>query len=537
MNRLIKVMRARSSPLLLFAFILTAQTVLTSRFAEGKGPNAYAGQVDLLIRRGKVIDGSGSGPVVTDVGVKGDRIVFIGDAAKERISAARTVDAAGLVVAPGFIDPHTHTLEDLSDPGRKSNESYLMQGVTTVVTGNDGGGPTRVKETLDIWERQGIGTNAALLVGQGTVRREVMAMSDGEPSPEQLERMKEIVGRAMDEGAFGMSTGLYYAPGSYAKTEEVIELAKVAALKGGVYDSHMRDEGSYTIGLLGSIKETIRVGREANIAVNISHIKALGTDVWGKSGEAIDLINKARAGGVKVTADQYPYTASGTSVTAALVPRWAEVGGNGELLKRIEDATVRPRLIAEMEANLKRRGGAESLLITSARARALVGKTLSEVARQRNQNPVEAALEIIKAGGAGVASFNMDEKDIENFMKQDFVMTGSDGSDGHPRKYGTYPRKLREYVYKKKLISLAFAIQHSSALAAETFRIPERGLIREGYYADIIVFDEKSIADRATYEQPRLLAAGMKYVFINGKLAVEAGKYNGALAGRPLRKK
>jgi N-acyl-D-aspartate/D-glutamate deacylase len=494
-------------------------------------------QVDLLIKRGKVIDGSGSRPVVADIGVKGDQIVFIGDATKEKISASRTMDATGLAVAPGFIDPHTHTLEDLSDSNRKSNESYLMQGVTTVITGNDGGGPIRVQETLDRWQQQGIGTNAALLVGQGTVRRQVMAMSDEEPSPEQLEQMKEIISRAMDEGAFGMSTGLYYAPGSYAKTEEVIELAKVAALKGGVYDSHMRDESSYTIGLLGSIKETIRIGREANIPVNISHIKALGTDVWGKSADAIDLINKARAKGVKVTADQYPYTASGTSVTAALVPRWAEVGGNGELLKRIEDAMIRPRLIAEMETNLRRRGGAESLLITSAGESAIVGKTLGQVAKQRNQNPVEAALEIIKAGGAGVASFNMSEKDIENFMKQEFVMTGSDGSDGHPRKYGTYPRKLREYVYKKKLISLAFAIRHSSALAAETFRIPGRGLIRKGYYADIIVFDETSIADRATYEQPQLLAAGMKYVFVNGKPAVEDGKYNGALAGRPLRKK
>jgi N-acyl-D-aspartate/D-glutamate deacylase len=494
-------------------------------------------QVDLLIKRGKVIDGSGSRPVVADIGVKGDQIVFIGDATREKISASRTIDATGLAVAPGFIDPHTHTLEDLSDSNRKSNESYLMQGVTTVITGNDGGGPIRVQETLDRWQQQGIGTNAALLVGQGTVRRQVMAMSDEEPSPEQLEQMKEIISRAMDEGAFGMSTGLYYAPGSYAKTEEVIELAKVAALKGGVYDSHMRDESSYTIGLLGSIKETIRIGREANIPVNISHIKALGTDVWGKSADAIDLINKARAKGVKVTADQYPYTASGTSVTAALVPRWAEVGGNGELLKRIEDAMIRPRLIAEMETNLRRRGGAESLLITSAGESAIVGKTLGQVAKQRNQNPVEAALEIIKAGGAGVASFNMSEKDIENFMKQEFVMTGSDGSDGHPRKYGTYPRKLREYVYKKKLISLAFAIQHSSALAAETFRIPGRGLIRKGYYADIIVFDETSIADRATYEQPQLLAAGMKYVFVNGKPAVEDGKYNGTLAGRPLRKK
>ncbi|HKP86043.1 MAG TPA: D-aminoacylase [Blastocatellia bacterium] len=494
-------------------------------------------RLDVLIKRGKVIDGSGSNPVITDIGIKDDRIIFIGDATREKISAARTIDAAGLVVAPGFIDPHTHTLEDLSNSDRKSNENYLMQGVTTVITGNDGAGPIRVRETLDRWRERGVGTNAALLVGQGTVRRQVMAMSDAEPSPAQLEQMKETVGRAMDEGAFGMSTGLYYAPGSYAKTEEVIELARVAALKGGAYDSHMRDESSYSIGLLGSIKETIRIGREANIPVNISHIKALGTDVWGKSREAIDLIDKARAEGVKVTADQYPYTASGTSVTAALVPRWAEVGGANELLKRIEDAATRPRLIAEMEANLARRGGAESLLITSASERAIVGKTLGQIARQRNQNPIQTAIEIIKAGGAGVASFNMNEKDIENFMKQDFVMTGSDGSDGHPRKYGTFPRKLREYVYKKKLISLAFAIRHSSALAAETFRIPERGLIRKGYYADIIVFDEETIADRSTYEQPQSLATGIKYVFVNGKIAVDEGRYNGALAGRPLRRK
>jgi N-acyl-D-amino-acid deacylase len=503
--------------------------------------HSYAGfqqpQLDLLIKRGRVIDGSGSGPVIADVGVKGDRIVFIGDAAREKVSAARTIEAAGMVVAPGFVDPHTHSMEDLSDPDRKSNENYLMQGVTTVITGNDGGGPARVRDTLDRWQQQGIGTNAALLVGQGTVRRQVMAMSDAEPSPAQLERMKDMISRAMDEGAFGMSTGLYYAPGSYAKTEEVIELAKAAALKGGVYDSHMRDEGSYSIGLLGSVKETIRIGREANIPVNISHIKALGADVWGKSVDVIDLINKARADGVKVTADQYPYTASGTSVTAALVPRWAEVGGEAELLKRIEDAPTRPQLIAEMEANLKRRGGAESLLITSAGDRALVGKTLGQVAGERNRSPIEAALEIIKAGGAGVASFNMDEKDVENFMKQDFVMTGSDGSDGHPRKYGTFPRKLREYVYRKKVISLAFAVRHSSALACETFRIPERGLIRRGYYADLIVFDENGVSDRATYEQPRLRAAGMKYVIVNGKLAVDGGRYTGALAGRPLRKK
>jgi N-acyl-D-amino-acid deacylase len=526
----------RRSLVSLFAPVLIACAVVLGSFDSGEGAGSAIERVDLLIKGGQVIDGSGAAAVVTDIGIKDDRIVFIGDAAKSKIIAARTIDAGGMVVAPGFIDPHTHTTEDLSSPTLKSNENYLMQGVTTVITGNDGGGPTRIRETLDRWQKQGIGTNAALLVGQGTVRRRVMAMSDLEPSRSQVEQMKALVEQAMDEGAYGMSTGLYYAPGSYAKTEEVIELARVAARKGGVYDTHMRDESSYTIGLLGSIKEAIRIGREANIAVNISHIKALGTDVWGRSAEAIEMIKKARDEGIKVTADQYPYTASGSSVAAALVPRWAEVGGAGELLKRIEDPAVRPRLIAEMEANLRRRGGAESLLITTTSDGSLRGKTLGAIARQRNQNPVEAALEIIKAGGAGVASFNMSEEDIENFMKQDFVMTGSDGSDGHPRKYGTFPRKLREYVYKKKVISLPFAIRHSSALAAETFLIARRGLIRKGYYADVIVFDEKSIADLATYDQPRLFATGIRYVVVNGKVAVDDGKYTGALAGRALRK-
>jgi N-acyl-D-aspartate/D-glutamate deacylase len=494
-------------------------------------------KVDILIRGGKVVDGSGGAPRVLDVGVRGDRIVFVGDAAKSGVAGARVIDAAGLVVAPGFIDPHTHTLEDLSDPKRKTNENYLMQGVTTVFTGNDGDSPLDIAGTLRRWRQQGIGTNAALFVGHGTVRRRVMGMADAEPSAEQLAEMKRLVARAMDEGAFGMSTGLYYAPGSYAKTEEVIELAKVAAAQGGVYDTHMRDEDSYSIGLLGSIRETIRIGREARIPVHISHIKALGTEVWGKSDEAIRLIKEARREGVNVTANQYPYDASGTSVTAALVPRWAEVGGGQQLLRRIDDPAERPRLVADMEANLKRRGGPASLLITSARDKELVGKTLAQVAAARHQTPVEAALEILRHGGAGLASFNMSEQDIENFMRQEFVSTGSDGSEGHPRKYGTFPRKLREYVYRRKLISLPFAVRSSSALTAESLRLPQRGLLREGYFADLIVFDEKTVADLATYEHPQVLAAGMQYVLVNGVVAVEGGKYNGALAGRPLNKR
>ena len=500
-------------------------------------------QLDLLILHGKLVDGSGNKPRTIDVGIRGDRIVFVGESRYGRVGtsvigfkAARTIDATGLVVAPGFIDPHTHTLGDLSDEKRKSNEAYLMQGVTTVVTGNDGGSAQNIGETLTKWDQPGIGTNAILLAGFGTIRGKVLGPTDAQPSAAQLEEMKQLVARAMDEGAFGLSTGLYYAPQSYSKTEEVIELAKVAAAKGGIYDTHMRDESSYSIGLLGSIKETIRIGREAKIPVHISHIKALGPEVWGQSQQAIELIKKARAAGIEASACQYPYTASGTSLQASLIPRWAEVGGRAELLKRIDDPEVRPKLLSEMEENLKRRGGAESLLITEARDGQLVGKRLSEIANARNLSPVEAALELIKSGSIGIASFNMNEKDIERFMKQKFMMTCSDGSAGHPRKYGTFPRKLREYVYTRKLISLPFAVRNSSALTAETFRIPERGLIREGYFADVIVFDEKTVADRATYQQPELLSVGMKFVIVNGKLAVDNGAYTGALAGRALRK-
>jgi len=511
--------------------------VLAMNTPRGGVTSAQTNQVDILIVHGKLVDGTGGKARQADVGIRGDRIVFVGDAGKANLTAARTIDASGMVVAPGFIDGHTHTLEDLSDANRKTNEPYLMQGVTTVVTGNDGGSPASIGDTLRKWDEQGIGTNAALLAGFGTVRRRVLGASDAQPTPEQLEEMKKLIAQAMDDGAFGMSTGLYYAPQSYAKTEEVIELAKVAAAKGGIYDTHMRDEGSYTIGLLGAIKETIRIGREAHLPVHISHIKALGPDVWGQSKQAIDLMKKARREGIEATACQYPYEASGSSLTASLVPRWAEIGGQSQLLQRIDDRETGPRLIAEMEQNLKRRGGAESLLIIDSRDRQYVGKRLNQIAQEMNKTPVQAALEIIKnAGGAGVASFNMNEKDIRRFMKDKFVMTCSDGSTGHPRKYGTFPKKLHDYVVTSKLISLEFMVRNSSALTAETFRIPERGLLRTGYFADIIVFDPKSVTDRATYEQPELLSEGMQFVIVNGQLAVADGKFTGKLAGRALRK-
>jgi N-acyl-D-aspartate/D-glutamate deacylase len=500
-----------------------------------RGDQANAGALDILIKDGRLIDGSGSGETATDVGIRGDRIVFVGNAGSR--SAARIINASGLVVAPGFIDPHTHTAEDLSDPARSSNLAYLMQGVTTVATGNDGSSPWPIAETLGKWERQGIGTNAALYVGHGAVRAMVLGDADVDPTPDQLARMRALIVRGIDDGAIGMSTGLYYAPGSFAKTGEVIDLARAAAEKGGIYDTHMRDEDSYSIGLLGSIEETIRIGREAHIPVHISHIKCLGTQVWGKSTAAIEMIKAARAAGVEVTASQYPYTASGTSIVAALMPRWAEQGGRRRMLERIDDPAIRPGLLSEMAVNLDRRGGPASLLITASRDPSLIGKTLGQVATEWKKSPVEAAVEVIKRqGDATVASFNMAESDIENFMRQDFVVTGSDGSNGHPRKYGTFPRKIRQYVYEKRLITLPFAIRSSSSLTAAALRIRDRGLVRQGYYADIVVFDDRTFADHATYEHPRELAVGARYVIVNGKIVVDGSAYNGVLAGRALRR-
>lgn len=495
--------------------------------------------VDLLLRGGTIVDGTGAAPRPADIGVRGERIVFIGDAARERIAASRVIDARGLVVAPGFIDPHSHTLEDLSSASadRRANVGYLMQGVTTVITNNDGGGTVEIGRTLDAWTTNGIGTNAALYVPEGSVRRQIMGMSALAPTPEQLDAMRQLVTRGMAEGALGLSTGLYYAPGSYASTEEVIELAKVAARSNGLYDSHLRDESSYTIGLVGAVNEAIRIGREAKLPIHIAHIKALGTDVWGRSDSVIALIRQARAAGVEVTADQYPYVASGSSVGASLLPRWAEAGGRDSLRARIADPPTRERLVREMTENLRRRGGAASLLISSTRDSTILGKTLEEIATARRQSAIDAALSIVQQGDASVASFNMNEKDLQNFMVQDFVMTGSDGSAGHPRKFGTFPRVLREYVYGKRVLTLPQAIRRSSALTAESLRIPERGTLRVGYYADVIAFDPDSVADRATYREPTLLATGMKYVLVNGTLAVDQGKFTGTRAGKALRRR
>jgi N-acyl-D-aspartate/D-glutamate deacylase len=318
-------------------------------------------------------------------------------------------------------------------------------------------------------------------------------------------------------------------------------LASVAGELGGIYDTHQRDESSYDIGVIASIEECIRIAREGKVPLNISHIKMLGPEVWGKSAEAIRIIQQARKEGVKITADQYPYTASGSGLTASLLPGWAQEGRREQQLARLKDAGVRGKLVAEMEANMKRRGGPQTFLLTSSNSPYL-GKRLNEIAQERGKPAVETALDLIvesyegRGGGLSVASFNMNDNDIERLMKEEFVMTGSDGSSGHPRLYGTYPRKLREYVYKKKVISLARFVQASSAQVTEAFHIAARGQLKEGWLADVVVFDPATIADRSTYEKPEELAVGVRYVLVNGKLAVEDGKATAVLAGRALRR-
>ena len=487
------------------------------------------GRLDVLIRGGSVYDGTGGAPRIADIGIRGDRIVFVGTA-PTGAAALRTIDAKGLVVAPGFIDPHTHIDEDLRDPIRRRLPGFLLQGVTTLVTGNDGGGTPAVG-TARARLAQGVGANIAFLVGHGAVRGAVLGMAARAPTATELDSMRSLVSRAMGDGAFGLSTGLYYAPGSYATTDEVIELAKVAQAAGGYYDSHIRDESSYTIGLLGAIDEAIRIGLESGIPVHISHIKALGVDVWGKSDEVVARILAARAAGQRVTADQYPYTASGTSVGAALLPRWAEAGGRDSLKSRFARSEIRAKIVTEMTENLRRRGGAEALLITEGKWR---GKRLAEVAAATKAPPIEAAIAIILTGDAAVASFNMNEADIDRFMMQSFVVTGSDGSAGHPRKYGTFPRKIRRYALDRGVISLARAIEASSGQTAGIVGLVDRGVLAPGKFADVVVFDSTAIIDKSTYEAPAAPAAGIRFVVVNGRLAVDAGRPTGALAGRAL---
>jgi N-acyl-D-aspartate/D-glutamate deacylase len=519
---------------------MVIRTVLLSCLAAIPASPIAAQVADVLIVGGTIHDGTGRPGWTGAVAIHGDRIVHVGEGTSW--TARDTIDARGQIIAPGFIDPHVHASDlSIADPETRRAAFALMQGVTTLLTGNDGGGSFEVERTQERFTEGGIGVNAGVLVGHGAVRGGVLGSADRAPTAIELDSMRVLVDRAMREGAFGLSTGLYYAPGNFATTDEVIALARVAARHGGIYESHIRDESSYTIGLRAAVQEVLDIGRAAAIPVHISHIKALGVDVWGSAPEIIAMVRAAQADGLRVTADQYPWTASGTGLHSALLPRWAEAGGRQAMLERLADPATRLRITTEMTENLRRRGGPASLLLHSISGpadlrEAASGVTLEVFAARRGVAPVEAALELITAGRASVASFNMREDDIEAFMREPWVMTGSDGSGGHPRKYATYPRKLRRYVLDQPVLPMERMVQASSAQVAETFGIAERGQLREGWYADVIVFDPAAVREVATYAEPNQLAEGMAWVFVNGVAVVAEGVVRDLLPGRALRR-
>jgi N-acyl-D-amino-acid deacylase len=499
---------------------------------------AQAPEFDLVITGGTLLDGTGSPGIRADIGIKDGTIARVGQIPPG--AGTRMIDAKGLMVAPGFIDIHTHGDRGITNDQLKGAQNYISQGVTTLVTGNCGGGTYEVSQYFAKMQQQGAGVNIVHLVGHGTVRGAVMGSADRAPTAEELEKMRGLVDKAMSEGASGMSSGLFYAPGSYAKVDEVVELAKVVRKFSGIYASHIRDESDYTTGLKASIEEAIEVGAKAGVPVEISHIKALGKSVWGQAPEICRIIEAAQKRGVKVTADQYPYNASSTSLAASTLARWVEA--DGKTRERLQDPALLPRIKQEMAANIERRGGPDTLVISSFRARPeWEGKSLLEISRILGKTPVDTAIAMLIMGSAGVTSFNMSEPDIEFFMRKAWVATGSDGDIiefgrglPHPRSYATFTHKIRRYVIEKNIIPMAQAVHAATGLPAGILGIKDRGLLKNGYAADVVIFDPTTIADKATYEKPHQYSSGIQYVLVNGKVAVDEGKLTGTLAGKPL---
>jgi len=489
---------------------------------------------DVVIQGGRVLDGSGNPWMYADVAIRGGRIAALGRLGP--VDARRRIDATGLYVSPGFIDVHSHAADGL-DGELNHARPLLAQGITTAAINPDGGGPVDVAGQRARLEKRGVGVNVALFVPHGAIRRQVLGMADRDPTAAELSKMVDLVRAGMKAGGIGLSTGLYYAPGSYAKTEEVIAMARAAADAGGVYSSHIRDEGDYSIGVVAAVQEVIRIAEEARLPGIVSHMKALGTASWGLSLACVMRIEAARARGVEVFADQYPYEASGTSITGALVPRWAQVGGDEALRARIRNAE-RPRLLAEVRANIARRGGAAALLVSRFEPDpALEGRTLADIAGGRP--PEEVALELLERGDAGLVSFNMSERDIETIMRQPWTMTSTDGDlvpfgagRPHPRAYGAFPRKIRLYVRERGVVDLPFAIRSMTSLPAAVFGLKDRGVLRPGAWGDVLVFDLEKVRDTATYQQPHQMAEGMVHVLVNGQLVRERGAFTDALPGQ-----
>lgn len=531
------VPRVRASLVVVSNFVAAAVVTLAASLL---GPPALAAEplaVDTVLRGGQIYDGSGGPPLVADLAIRDGRIVAIGPRLQVT-TAAREVDCAGLAVAPGFIDLHNHSDDAMVAAATRANVNYLTQGCTTIVTGNCGGGPVDVAAYFKKIDTSGAGTNVIHLLPHGSLRAQVMGRDNRRPTAEELAKMRTIAAQAMSDGAWGMSTGLIYVPGTFAETDELIEIAKVVGAAGGIYASHIRNEGT---GLLDSIDEMLRIGRDAQLPVHVSHFKASGKDAWGTLRVAAETIEKARAAGQMVTADQYPYVASSTSLEATLFPNWAREGGSAKLRERLNDPETFQRIRRDVAQSLETKGRIQ--LASFAAERTWVGKSLDELASAQQRELVDVALDIERRGGARVVHFGMNEEDVRIGMRYAWVATASDGGSKipdadrpHPRSFGTFSRKIGLYAQREKVLSLAAAIRSNSGLPADILRLKDRGYLKVDQAADIAVFDPEKFIDRATYDDPYTYSTGIIHVFVRGVPAIHAGTPTGALAGVALRR-
>ncbi|MEQ8301869.1 MAG: D-aminoacylase [Cyclobacteriaceae bacterium] len=500
-------------------------------------------EYDLIIENGLVYDGLGGQPYEADVAVMGENIVKIGDLAGAK--SKRTIDAQGLAVAPGFIDLHAHLEPLLEIPDA---QSALRQGVTTSLGGPDGSSPWPMGQYLNKADSIGMGMNVAFLIGHNTVRRNVMKLENRAPTADELEQMKNQVAQAMTDGAYGISTGLKYLPGAFSNVDEVIALSKVASSQGGIYTSHLREEG---IGLLEAVYEAIEIGREASIPIVLTHHKAIGTTMWGASVKTLAMVDSARNIGIDVMMDQYPYNASYTGI-GILIPAWSMGGGIEEFKKRLAQPALRDSIKKGIMHNiLYDRGGADLHRIQFALVewnKELEGKTLHDWLEMENLEPTvdNGAEYVIKAvlnGGASCVYFAMDDADVDRIMKHPQTMIASDGrlvnpGDGHPhpRWYGTFPRVLGVYTRERNVLTLEQAVKKMTSMPADRLGLSTRGRIQENTFADIVIFNPQTVADKATFQNPHQYPEGIDYVIVNGTLAVDNGEFKDVRSGKVLRR-
>ena len=497
---------------------------------------------DILITGGRIADGSGNPSFVGDVAIEGDRIAAIGTLGSR--SAKLRLDGRGLIVAPGFVDTHSHGRRGILQV--PSAENLIREGVTTIIEGPDGSSPVPIRPFLDKVSATRFSVNFGLMVGQGSIREAVMGLANRPATPDEIARMRELARQAMLDGAFGLSTGLFYVPGNFSTTEEVIELAKVVGPMGGLHTSHMRDEAA---NVLDSVRETIRIGEEGGLPTQLTHHKIIGKTNWGRSTDTLRLVEEARARGVDVTVDQYPYTASSTGL-AALLPQWSLEGGRKATIERLDAPDSRVRIKTEIVRRiLDDRGGGDPKNVVLASCdfdRTLAGKNLAEVTAARGvpvtaESAAYTAMDLVKRGSCSAIYHSMDEQDLERILRFPFTMIASDGgipvfgeAAPHPRNYGTFARVLARYVRERKAITLEDAVRKMSSLPAGRFRIYDRGLIRPGMKADLAVFDLDRVVDKAEFARPHQYAEGFRHVLVNGKLVLQDGSMTSERPGRVL---